>query len=94
MGSPPPTTGCKGCCKKKKEAKHWEKAKWEFHSIGGTPFIRDRAIAQRNHVSRARLKCYADCNAKCNHGYDTDSSALGGDSASNDSWDGDSDATM
>ena len=49
---------------------------------------------QRNRVARACLKCYADRNAKRNHGYGIDSSALGGDSRSDDSWDGDSDATM
>ena len=80
--------------KKKKQAEDWEKAKREFDSIGGTPFNGVRAIAQRNHVALACLKRYADRNAKSNHGYDTDSSALVGDSGSDDSWDGDSDATM
>ena len=48
---------------------------------------------ERIHVAIARLKRYAECNAKCNHSYDTNSSAMGGDSGSDDSWDGDSDAT-
>ena len=45
-------------------------------------------------LSAARLKRYADRNAKRHHGYDTDSSALVSDSGSDDSGDGDSDATM
>ena len=49
---------------------------------------------KRHNVARACMKCYTDHNAKRNHGYDTDSSTLGGDSKSDDSWDGDSDATM
>ena len=80
--------------KKKKEAKDWEKAKQEFDSIGGTPFNGVRAIAKKHNVAKACLKHYADCNTKRHHGYDTDSSALGGDSWSDDSWDGDSDATI
>ena len=80
--------------KKKKQAEEWEKAKGEYDSVGGTPFNGVRAIVKKHNVAKARLKCYADCNAKCNHGYDTDSSALGGDSGSDDSWDGDSDTTM
>ena len=66
--------------KKKKQAKDWEKAKREFDSVGGTPFNGVRAIAKGHNVARARLKRYAHHNAKCNHGYDIDSSALGGDS--------------
>ena len=62
-------------------------------SVGGTPFNGVRAIAERNYVAIAHLKYYADCNVKRNHGYDTDSSALVSDSGSDDSWDGDSDAT-
>ena len=68
--------------------------KREFDSVGGTSFNGARAIVRRNHVPKARLKCYADCNVKSNHGYDTDSTDFGGDSGSDDSWDGDSDATM
>ena len=79
---------------KKKQAEDWEKAKREFDSVRGTPFNGVRAIAKRHNVPKARLKCYADHNTKRNHGYDTDCSALGGDSGSDDSWDGDSDATM
>ena len=80
--------------KKKKQVEDWEKAKREFDSVGGTPFNGVRAIAKRHNVARARLKRYTNRNAKRNHGYDTDSSALGGDSEFDDSWDGDSDATM
>ena len=94
MGSPPPATSYEGCSEKKKEAQKWEEAKREFDSVGGTPFNGVKAIAKRNGVSAARLKRYADRNAKRHHGCDTDSSALGGDSGSDDSWDGDSDATM
>ena len=79
---------------KKKEAEKWEEAKWEFDSVGGTPFNGVRAIANRKRVSAARLKCYADRNAKRHQGYNTDSSALVSDSGSDDSGDGDSDATM
>ena len=94
MGSPPLATSCEGCSEKKKEAEDCEKTKREFDYVGGTSFNGVRAIAQRNYISRACLKCYVDYNAKRNHGYDTDSSALGEDSGYNDSWDGDSDATM
>ena len=80
--------------KKEKEAQKWEEAKWEFDSVGGTPFNGVRAIAKRKRVSAACLKRYVDHNAKHHHGYDTDSSALGGDSGSDDSGDGDSDSTM
>ena len=80
--------------KKKKQAEDWERAKREFDSVGGTPFNRVGAIVKRHNVTKARLKCYVDRKAKRNHGYDTDSSALGGNSGSDDSWDGDSDATM
>ena len=79
---------------KKKKEQNWEKAKRDYDSFGGTPFHGFKAIAQENSVSAARLKRYVDRNAKRHHGYDTDSSALGGDSGSDDSWDGDSDATM
>ena len=79
---------------KKKQAENWEKVKREFDSVWGTPFHRVRSIAKKHDVCRARLKCYADRNTKRNHGYDTDSSALVLDSRSDDSWDGDSDATM
>ena len=44
--------------------------------LGGTPFHGVRAIEKKHDVARARLKCYVDSNAKRNHGYDTDSSAL------------------
>ena len=80
--------------KKEKEAQKWEEAKQGFDSVGGTPFNGVRAIAKRKRVSAARLKRYADCNAKHHQGYDTDSSALVSDSGSDDSGDGDSDATM
>ena len=63
-------------------------------SVGRTPYNRVKAIAKRKSVSAARLKRYVDCNAKRHHGYDTDSSALVSDSGFDDSWDGDSDATM
>ena len=79
---------------KQKEAENWEKAKRQYDSVGGTPFKGGRAIVKKHHVAKARLKCYTDCNAKRYHGYDTDSSALVSDSGSDDSWDGDSDATM
>ena len=79
---------------KKKNEENWEKAKRDYDSFGGTPFHGYKAIANENNVSAARLKRYVDRNAKRHHGYDTDSSALGGDSGSDDSGDGDSDATM
>ena len=62
--------------------------------FGGTPFNGVKAIAQRKGVSATHLKRYADCNSKRHHGYNTDSSALVSDSGSDDSGDGDSDATM
>ena len=77
-----------------KKAEKWEKAKREFDSIGRTLFNGVKAIAQRNQVSAARLRRHTDRKMKRNHGYDTDSSALVSDSGSDDSWDGDSDATM
>ena len=79
---------------KKKQAENWEKAKREFDYVGRTPFHGVMAIAKKHDVSRARLKCYANQNVTRNHGYDTDSSALVSDSGSDDSWDGDSGATM
>ena len=79
---------------KKKKAQKWEEAKREYDSVGGTPFNGVKAIAQRKGVSATRLKHYVDRNAKRHHGYDTDSSALVSDSGSDDSGDGDSDATM
>ena len=79
---------------KKKKAEKWEEAKREYDSVGGTPFHGVRAIAKKHNVFISRLRRYADRNVKRHHGYDTDSSALGGDSGSDDSWDGDSDATM
>ena len=79
---------------KKKKAQKWEEAKREYDSIGGTPFNGFKAIAQRKGVSAVGLKHYADHNAKRHHGYNTDSSALVSDSGSDDSGDGDSDATM
>ena len=79
---------------KEKNAKKWEEAKGVFDSVGRTPFNGVKAIAQRKGVSTARLKRYVDRNTKRHHGYDTDSSALVSDSGSNDSGDGDSDATM
>ena len=79
---------------KRKQAEKWEKAKREFHSFWRTPFNGVKAIAHRNKVSATCLKRCADHNAKHNHGYDTDSSALVSDSRSDDSWDGDLDATM
>ena len=79
---------------KKKQAERWEQAKRQFDPVGRTPFNGVKAIAQRNKVSAARLKCYVDRNTKCTNGYDTDSSALVLDSGSDDSWDGDSNATM
>ena len=78
---------------KKKNAQKWEDAKGEFDSVGGTPFNGVKAIAQRKGVSAARLRRYADRTAKRHHGYDTDSLALVWDSGSDDSGDGDSDAT-
>ena len=78
---------------KEKNAKKWEEAKGVFDSVGRTPFNGVKAIAQRKGVS-ARLKGYADRNAKHHHGYNTDSSALVSDSGSDDSGDGDSDAPM
>ena len=94
MGSLPPATSYEGCSEKKKQVEDWEKAKWESDSIWGTPFNGFKAIAKRHDVAVARLKRYVDRNMKHNHSYDTDSSTLGGDSRSDDSWDGDSDATM
>ena len=79
---------------KKEKAENWEKAKQKYDSVGGTPFKGVRAIAKEHDVAIACLKCYADRNAKRNHGYDTDSSALVSNSGSDDYWDGDSDATM
>ena len=60
----------------------------------GTLFNGVRAIAKEHNVAIARLRRYAHRSAKRHHGYDTDSSALGGDSGSDDPGDGDSDATM
>ena len=80
--------------KKEKEAQKWEEAKREYYSVGGTPFHGVRAIAKKHDVGIARPRCYADHNTNCHHGCDTDSSALGGDSGFDDSWDGDLDATM
>ena len=79
---------------KKKKAENWEEAKREYDSVGGTSFHGVKAIANKHGVFIARLKRYADCNVKRHHGYDTDSSALVPDSGSDDSLDGDSDATM
>ena len=79
---------------RKKKAQKWEEAKREYDSVGGTPFNGVKAIAHRKGVSAARLKRYADHNAKRHHGYNTDSSVLVSDSGSDDSGDGDSDATM
>ena len=80
--------------KKKKNAQKWEDAKGEFDSVGGTPFNGVKAIAKRKGVSARRLRRYAKRTAKRHHGSDTDSSALVSDSGSDDSGDGDSDATM
>ena len=79
---------------KKQKAKNWEETKREYDSVWGTPFHGVRAIAKKHNVFISRLRRYVDRNVKHHHGYDTDSSALGGDSGSDDSWDGDSDATM
>ena len=79
---------------KKEKAQNWEKAKRDYDSVGGTPFNGVRAIARENNVAIARLRRYADRSAKRHHGYDTNSSALVSDSGSDDSGDGDSDATM
>ena len=79
---------------KTKKAQKWEEAKREYDSVGGTPFNGVKAIAQRKGVSARRLKRYVDRNTKRHHGYNTDSSALVLDSGSDDSGDGDSDATM
>ena len=79
---------------KKEKAKKWEEAKREYDFVGGTPFHRVRAIAKKHDVGIARLRGYSDHNANRHHGCDTDSSALGGDSGSDDSWHGDLDATM
>ena len=79
---------------KKKKAENWEKAKRQYDSVGGTPFNRVRGIAREHDVAIARLRRYADCCAKRQHGYDTDSSALVLDSGSDDSGDGDSDVAM
>ena len=68
--------------------------KREYDSIGGTPFNGVRAIAKKHNVFISRLRCYGGRNAKRHHGYDTESSALVSDSGSDDSGDGDSDATM
>ena len=92
MGSPPLGRSCEGCSEKK--AKKWEEAKREYDSIWGTLFNGVRAIAKEHNVAIARLRRYAHRSAKRHHGYDTDSSALGGDSGSDDSGDGDSDGTM
>ena len=82
MGSPPPATSCEGCSGKKQKTKEWEEVKQEYDSVGGTPFYGVRAIAKKHNVFISRLRCYVDRNAKRHHGYDTDSSALGGDSGS------------
>ena len=79
---------------KKKKAENWEKAKRQYDSVGGTPLNGVRAIAREHDVAIARLRRYVDRCAKRHHGYDTDSSALVSDSGSDDSGDGDSDATM
>ena len=93
MGSPPPATSCEGYSGKKK-AKEWEEAKQEYNSVGGTSFHGVGAIAKKHNVFISCLRSYADRNAKRHHGYDTDSSVLVSDSGSDDSGDGDSDATM
>ena len=79
---------------KKQKAKKWEEAKREYDSVGGTPFNGVRAIVKKHNVFISRLRCYAHRNAKHHHGYDTNSSALVSVSGSDDSGDGDSDATM
>ena len=66
----------------------------EFDSVGGTLFNGVRLIAKRHKVAIARLKRYADCNAKCKHDSDTDSSALVANNGPDDSCVGDSVATM
>ena len=92
MGSPPLGRSCEGCSEKK--AKKWEEPQREYDFILGTLFNGVRAIAKEHNVAIARLRRYAHRSAKCHHGYDTDSSALGADSRSDDSGDGDSDGTM
>ena len=94
MGSPPPAKSHEGYSEKKETRRRLGENEARIDFVGGTPFNGVRAIAKRQNVAKAHLKRYADQNAKRNHGYDADSSALGGDSASDDSWDGDSDATM
>ena len=79
---------------KKEKVENWEEAKREFDSVGGTPFHRVSAIAKKHDVAIACLRRYRNCTMKRYHGYGTDSSALVSDSGSDDSWDGDSDATM
>ena len=79
---------------KKQKAKKWEEAKREYDSVGGTPFNGVRAIAKKHNVFISCLRRYANRNAKRHHGYDTNPSVLVSDSGSDDSGDGDSDATM
>ena len=79
---------------KKKKVENWEEVMREFDSVGGTPFPGVRAIAKKHDVAIARLRRYRDRNAKCYHGCDTESSPLVSDGGFDDSWDGDSDATM
>ena len=69
-------------------------SKREFDSVEGTPFNGVRAIAKRHEVAIECLKRYTGCNAKPRHDFNTDSSALVADSGPDDSWDGDSNATM
>ena len=85
MGSPPLATSYEGYSGKKKQVERWEKAKRQFDYVGRTPFNGVNAIAKRNKVAAAHLKRYVERNAKCNHGYDTDSSALVLDRGSDDS---------
>ena len=94
MGSPPLATSYEGYSGKKETSRKMGESEAQFDSVGRTPFNGVNAIAKRNKVAAAHLKRYVERNAKCNHGYDTDSSALVSDRGSDDSWDGDSDATM
>ena len=80
--------------KKRKQKEIWEATKRDYDAVGGTPFNGTKAIAKRHNVSAARLKRFADRRARRCKVSDTDSSACIAATGSDDSWDGDSDATF
>ena len=79
---------------KRKQKERWEAAKRDYDAVGGTPFNGTKTIAKRHHVNAARLKRFADRRARRCNVSDTDSGCLKAATGSDDSWDGDSDATF